>query len=68
MDFKISLCAARVNANMKQSDVAKAIGVSARSVCNWENGKTYPSGAVLIQLCNLYGIPLDNIILPRKSD
>lgn len=68
MDFKVSLRAARINANMTQPDIAKRFGVSVKTVCNWETGKTCPSGIVLIQLCDIYGIPVDNILLPKKSD
>jgi DNA-binding XRE family transcriptional regulator len=68
MEYKISLRAARVNANMTQPEVAKRIGVSSRSICNWERGKSYPNGIVLLKLCELYGVPMDNILLLQKSD
>ena len=65
--ISISLAAARVNANMTQDDVAKALHVSNKTVGNWETGKVIPSFAVLNTLSGLYGIPMDNISLPRKS-
>lgn len=38
--FQISLTAARVNAEMTQKDVAKALKVSKQTIVNWEKGKT----------------------------
>lgn len=40
--LRISLAAARVNANMTQEKVAKALGLSTQTIINWENGKTQP--------------------------
>ena len=37
--LKISLKAARANANLTQADVAKALRKSKQTVVNWENGK-----------------------------
>lgn len=68
MSYKVSLKAARVNANMLQSDVAEKLGVSKESVANWENGKTAPRSTMLVRLCDLYKIPIDAIFLPIKFD
>ena len=65
--LQISLAAARVNANLTQVDVSKALKVSKSTVINWEKGKVIPSLIVLNALSNLYGISIDNIILPTKS-
>ena len=62
--LQISLAAARVNANLTQAEVSKALQVSKSTVINWEKGKVTPSLIALTALSNLYGIPIDNIILP----
>ena len=62
--IRISLAAARVNANMTQEDVAKAMKIGKRTIINWEKGVVKPSFADLNMLSNLYGIPVDNIFLP----
>lgn len=67
MDIKISLAAARVNANMTQDDVAKELKVSKKTVGNWEKGTIIPSAAVMFMLSALYKIPEDNISLQTKS-
>lgn len=65
--LKISLAAARVNANLTQDEVSRELHVGKRTVVNWEKGISTPSFVVLNALSNLYGISIDNIILPQKS-
>ena len=65
--MKISLKAARVNANLTQQEVADIIKVSKHTIINWEKGVSAPSFADLKMLSDIYGIPLDNIFLPQKS-
>lgn len=66
-DFKISLASARVNAGMTQADIACKMGVSKKTIINWEKGKTSPSFAVIQTLSCIYGIPADYIFLQNKS-
>lgn len=57
--FKISLAAARVNAGMSQRQVAKALGVSNRTIVAWEKGESYPKADKIILICALYKIPYE---------
>lgn len=66
-NLRISLAAARVNAELTQDAVAKELHVSKTTIINWEKGKVIPSFMVLTTLSNLYKIPIDNISLPQKS-
>ena len=66
-DIKISLKAARVNAGLTQTDVARLMHISKQTVVNWENGKVIPKIPVLAFLSDLYKIPIDNIFLPCYS-
>lgn len=61
MFTKISLKAARVNANLTQSEAAKKIGVTRDTVCNWENGKSSPSVVQFKTIEQVYGISYDCI-------
>ena len=65
--LQISLAAARVNANLTQDDVSRHLHVNKKTVVNWEKGKSVPSFIVLTALSNLYGISIDNLILPEKT-
>lgn len=56
---KITLKAARVNANLSQQEAARRIGVSASTLRNWEAGKTFPNQPKIEKMCEVYGIPFD---------
>lgn len=64
--FKVTLKAARVNANMRQTDAATKVGVSRDTIRNWECGRSYPKVDQLCKLSELYGIPMDYIFLPTR--
>lgn len=65
-EIQINLAAARINAGMRQEDVARAMRVSKNTVLNWEKGKVIPSFATIQALSNMYNIPVDNIFYPEK--
>lgn len=67
MALNISLKAARVNANMTQRELAKALDVTVDTVLNWEKGKSEPRLTELRKLSELSGIPMDFIFVPSKS-
>ena len=57
-----------MNANLTQDQVAKELDVSNKTVCAWENGKSFPKANKIDALCKLYGISYDNInFLPNDS-
>lgn len=61
-----SLKAARVNAGMTQKESAKALGVSEKTVVNWEKGESYPLADKFLEMCALYKVSADDIFLPPK--
>lgn len=63
----VSLKAARVNCNLRQSEVAKTIGCSVATLSYWENGKTDIPAVALMDLCRLYGISMNDVILPSSK-
>ena len=66
--LQISLAAARVNAKLTQDDVAKHMKVSKNTVVAWEKGITEPKISQCRELSRLYGMSLDYIFLPTKSN
>ena len=68
LSFKISLAAARVNAEYTQEQAAELLGVSKQTINAWENGKSEPTYSRLKELANLYKIDIDYIRLPVKSN
>lgn len=65
---KISIRAARVNANLSQKEAADHLGVSNKTLGNWENGVTFPPADKILSICELYGVSYDNLnFLPTDS-
>ena len=62
--LRISLAAARVNAEMTQEDVAREMHVSKNTVVNWEKGKSEHTISQSRELSKLYNMPLEYIFLP----
>lgn len=65
---RISMAAARVNAKMTQTDAAREMNVSKQTIVNWEKGDTSPTVPQARKMAEIYGIPLDYIFLPLKSN
>lgn len=65
---KISLEAARVNAQKTQHEWAILLNVSKTTVINWEKGNTEPNLSQLRRISELSGIPMDFIFVPDKSN
>lgn len=65
--IRISLTAARVNAQMNRREMAQLLGVSTSTVVNWENGKTEPTVSQLRKISEISGIPMDCIFVYEQS-
>lgn len=61
MKDKISLKAARVNANLTQSEAAKKIGVTRDTISNWETGKSSPNVQKFQIIEKVYGVSYDRL-------
>ena len=64
---KFKLNAARVNAGMTQTEVAKALNRNKQTIVNWEKGLTAIKGSDLLRLSELYGIPIEYLEVPEKK-
>lgn len=62
---RISLKAARTNANISQKEMAKILHVSNTTICNWENGLSEPSLSQLRKISELSGIPMDFLFVGK---
>lgn len=65
---KISLRAARTHAGLSQKDAADRLGVTPKTLGNWEKGRTFPPVDKVLAICELYGVPYDQLnFLPTDS-
>ena len=58
---KFTLKAARVNAGLSQKEAAERMGISNKTLCSWEKGRTFPDQPMIEKLCLLYGLTYDLI-------
>lgn len=65
---KMTLKAARVNAGYTQKEAAKLLGVSNKTLNQWESGKVLPRADKIDSICTLYNVSYDNLsFLPKGS-
>lgn len=67
MSIKISLAAARVNANLTQAEAAKCLRVSKKTIINWEKGISEPKMSQVLEISKLYNLPENYIFLPTNT-
>lgn len=66
-DFKITLKAARVNANLFQEEAAKELGISKVTLIAYESGTSSPTMEMAEKMSKLYRVPLDVLSFARKT-
>ena len=62
-DLKISLRAARVNANLTLSKASELIGVTKTTLSSWERGKTEPKSSQIEKMSQIYRMPVKNFFI-----
>lgn len=68
-ELKISLRAARVNANLTLDEASEALHTTKQTLINYEKGITSPTVDKLIEICHLYGVRIESILfLPKESN
>lgn len=68
--MKTRFKACREACGMTQKEVAISLGVSIQAVSFWETGERIPQPEKLLQIADLYGVPLDALfgrILPSEA-
>lgn len=63
---RISLKAARVNANLTQKQAAERLQVCPSTLRSYEEGRTVPDWDVVRRIEHVYGIPADYIFFETK--
>lgn len=63
----MTLKAARVNACLTQAEAAKAIGISEKTLWNYENGIAQPVPKTIDKICSLYQCGYDDLIFFEKQ-
>ena len=65
--LRISLKAARVNADMTQKEAAERLGVCVSTLQHYETGDTIPDWDMVRRIEEVYGLSADHIFFDRNS-
>ena len=65
--MRVTIKAARVNANLTQTSFAKAIGVGVKTVQNWESGASSPRADKMPEICKVLNCGIEDIIFLPKN-
>ena len=60
--MRVTIKAARVNANLTQAGFAKQIRVGVKTVQNWESGASSPRADKMPEICKVLGCKIEDII------
>lgn len=61
--MKVSMKAARVNANLSQGEMARLMGKSQNTLIDWEKGRKKPRVDELQKYCEICGCDMSDISL-----
>ena len=62
MELNEKLSKLRKGLGLSQEELAETLGVSRQAVSKWETGQSAPDLVNLVRLCQLYGIPTDELL------
>lgn len=66
MDIGEKLKQCRSNTNFTQADIAEKLHLSRKTISGWETGRNYPDINSLIQLSEIYEVPLDDLVRDNR--
>jgi transcriptional regulator with XRE-family HTH domain len=52
----------RRRANLTQMQLAEKLGITDRAVSKWETGKALPDSSIMLELCGLLGITVNDLL------
>ena len=65
MDFGKQIRQIRKDAKLTQEQMAAKLNVSRQAVSNWENNKNLPDLEMIITICRVFGLSLDQLMERR---
>lgn len=60
------IAACRKKAGMTQSQLAEKFNISDRAVSKWETGKSIPDSSIMLELCEILGITVNELLKGEK--
>ena len=56
------IASCRKEQGMTQADLAEKLGISDRAVSKWETGKSMPDSGIMLELCEILGINVNELL------
>lgn len=60
-----NICEYRKACNLTQNELAQKLNFSDKSISKWERGESLPDLSVLVNMCEIFGITLNDIICEK---
>lgn len=60
------IAACRKQKNMTQMQLAETLGITDRAVSKWENGRALPDASLMLSLCEILGITVNDLLNGEK--
>ena len=62
------IAACRKRANLTQMQLAEKLNITDRAISKWETGKAMPDTAIMLELCDILGISVNELLSGEKID
>lgn len=56
------IASCRKEKNLTQADLAEMLGITDRAVSKWETGKSMPDSSIMLELCEILGISVNELL------
>lgn len=66
MNLASKLKQCRTMQHLTQADVASILHVSRKTISGWENNRSYPDLNSLVELSNIYKVPIDDLLRDER--
>jgi len=58
----------RKDAGLTQMQLAEALGITDRAVSKWENGRSLPDSSIMIELCGILGVSVNDLLCGEVTE
>lgn len=62
------IVACRKENGLTQADLSKKLGITVQAISKWENGKSLPDPSIMLELCELLNINVNELLTGRRLD
>ena len=62
------IASCRKEVNLTQKQLAERLGITVKAISKWENGVTMPDTSIMLELCDILGISVNELLSGEKMD